>query len=126
MLSSAHRTFPDHPPGWPACGRCRARPARDGARSCQHCLDESQMDYEARKAVGVCVTCGKADASAGNLRCPPCVERIAAYNRGIRARAAASGKCTRCHRRKPREGKRYCATCVEDGKIYKAMRRLAA
>lgn len=70
-----------------------------------------------QKEAGICVSCGKATALEGEVRCVRCKEKARRSTieqnrkRGILPRI--SGVCYRCNRGEPMDGKRVCRACYE-------------
>lgn len=72
---------------------------------------------EARKAAGLCASCGKASPVCGTLVCAACREKrrraCERYRRAKGTQPHISGLCYRCNRETPIEGKRLCRSCYE-------------
>ncbi len=85
-----------------------ARRARD--------LERYHRTTAARRAQGLCVTCGKRPPASGRSRCEPCAAKKrpaerARHRRRIAARIAA-GMCPKCGKRPPAPERRLCAPCA--------------
>ena len=70
----------------------------------------------ARRAKGLCVTCGKCPPTPGRTRCEPCAEKQRAadlerYHRRTAERVAA-GMCPRCGERPPAPERSQCEPCL--------------
>jgi hypothetical protein len=62
-------------------GAC-PNPRRPHAKSCQEHADYYKANYEARKANGLCATCGKVAPAQDKKNCDPCIERHYWYSVG--------------------------------------------
>lgn len=106
------------------CARCLA-PLPQGweGHTCQKCRDAARSDAERRKAVGMCVRCGREMAVPGIIHCPACREHVRrkaaargndrqnARMRHLRAERRAAGLCTKCGGT-PAPGKVMCEKCL--------------
>lgn len=68
----------------------------------------------ARRAAGLCVTCGVEEAEPGRSRGPACAERAREQAAERRALAAKKGLCEACMSRKRAKGRgNRCAICAD-------------
>lgn len=105
------------------CAECeekrnaRRKAARENAdvRERERAACESRR--KKKKEAGVCITCGRAPAIAGEVRCVRCREKARRasikQNRKRGHIPRMSGVCYRCNRGEPMEGKRVCRACYE-------------
>ena len=80
--------------------------------------------YNARKAAGICVTCGVVPPSAGLTQCKSCSEGQSERKARLRReKLAVEDLCSRCVKNKPTPGYKMCASCRILGRA--AARKLA-
>jgi uncharacterized OB-fold protein len=84
------------------------------------------MDYQRRRAAGLCKGCGK-PAAPNRTRCPECAEKDRAHHRNVYRRNRPAclrlGVCVVCSTRLAMEGRRWCAVCSERATEYQARAR---
>jgi uncharacterized OB-fold protein len=122
----------------PYCAGCRAdanrrrRDQRAAARAARLPADprmpkprdntaNSRRLRERRRAMGMCVECGRVECPPGEW-CPQCRSKaIGAYER-----LRDSATCARCKKAKDEPGRPYCAACREEDAARKRAQREAA
>ena len=71
----------------------------------------------ARRAKGLCVTCGKCPPTPGRTRCEPCAAKKRPGDRArhhrITAERVAQGLCPKCGKRPPAPERSQCEPCLE-------------
>ena len=72
--------------------RAAGLPRRDMQRARAYDRERDRRVAEARRAEGICTSCGNAPAAPGRVRCEPCLEKHRAEDRARYAAAKAAGK----------------------------------
>jgi len=67
---------------------------------------------DARRAAGLCVSCGSEPTVAGRAKCERCLQEARDAAAARRARAGKLGLCDACMKRKSRKGLTRCAVCA--------------
>lgn len=93
------------------CAMCRARPARKGRRTCQHCISSVKDKQHANLAAGLC-RCGRMPAP-GTKTCSRCAEIAARRDQRRRDRTHAAGLCGVAKSHGPvAPGRVLCEACL--------------
>ncbi len=107
--------------------RAAGLPRRDPAREREYAREHTRRQTEARKAEGLCTTCGESPAAPGRVSCEPCLERRRASDRAKYAAGKAAGKlyggadpevrrrAARARSKRRREAWREAGLCVRCG-----------
>lgn len=112
------------------CYRCGV-PVEVHGKLCPACSAKVRADSkrwkDARKAMGICVTCGKNKAAKGHFNCPDCLDRFKIYSaeryqthkeeqkelvRKRKERLQAEGKCYICGGEADRGKGKICSKCL--------------
>ena len=92
--------------------------------------ERNRASYAAKKASGICVSCGKRKAASGKARCETCLgkrrERNTQCTWERRERRKAAGVCTTCGRAKPAPNYFECQSCLDLKKQNDRLRRRAS
>ena len=110
--------------------RAAGLPRRDPARTREYERDRNRRVAEARRAEGICTSCGKAPAVAapGRVTCEPCLEQRRADDRARYAAGKAAGKpygganpdtkrrAARARHKRRKKAWRAAGLCVNCGK----------
>ena len=121
--------------------RAEGKPRRDPVKSRAYERERTRHEHERRRALGLCIRCGKAPAAPDRASCEPCLEKRRASDRTIYAAGKAAGLpygganaeakrraartrskkrqkarldaglCIRCGHNPPAEGGITCAPC---------------
>jgi hypothetical protein len=108
------------------CYYCGA-PADGGLGSCQKCRDNRKgtpprvlVRRKALAALGICISCGKAEAMPGRQKCGYCQEYHDEATKKYRERRRQEGKCSTCGAHDPEPGYRRCKKCIAANRRAKA------
>lgn len=70
------------------------------------------VTHQRRKAMGLCVLCGRTAPTEGKTQCRPCAARTAAYTRERKVRLGSAHRCTRCAEELPSAHRfKTCDSC---------------
>lgn len=77
------------PAGPTSCGKCKARPCKEGRRTCEECTQKKRASdrrrHEERKLAGICIKCGlDTPKTPAHLHCRWCLEKSSAKGRAAR------------------------------------------
>ena len=119
------------------CTLCGKAPAIPGKTLCEKCrlisrgyakkanfmnpkrynAEASKARYEARKAAGLCVACGRFPAADGLVNCRECAEKNRkSAKKSLKKRRTTlkqAGVCTNCGKAPAAEGHAYCENCIQ-------------
>lgn len=98
------------------CSTCRARPAKEGRKTCQACLDGA----EKRKNAALYVRCQRCWADVrgtGKVYCARCSARKDEYQKARRERARQDGRCVCCQRATAEVDMAQCLACAEEARL---------
>lgn len=92
------------------CYVCRARPAKPGCFTCQHCIDLAKTRSRTLAAAGKCRNCG--EASGGTHLCQGCQYARRRVEESINWSEWAIGNCKECHREREQLDRIFCNRCL--------------
>lgn len=93
------------------CGVCRARPAKTGRLTCEHCLGLTKAKVYDNRLHGLC-DCGNRPRR-GLATCDRCSSRNERNKAKTATQRVASGLCPDCGARPPASERARCRQCLD-------------